>query len=635
MPAASLRVLVASNEPDQIIVVRQSLETWPTGGVCRVAAGWEDAVTHFHSHAPDVLCWDTSLGPEPPAAAKTVPTILLGAEDCRLLEGDPNAPPPFAQALAESINRAYQLRHLELQLRAVQSTELRMRALLVRASDGIVVLDQAGTVVFANAAAARLCGEAGGDWVGAAFAHPVPATGEPEICNLSINGVTRRLSITAAPTVWDAEEAVVLLLQQIGSSASVPVMASARNPADRIRAIGRMAAGVAHEVNNPLTFVLANLESLRESCHSIHRFVRKLHVELDAESPGDIEAVRGLVDEFAIQEVVEDAADMLTDCNKGMNRIQDVARSLGTFSRADADEAEMVDIARVVDDACAMVFNQIRYRARLVKRFESTPMVAAYPGRIAQALVNLLVNAAESIRGGNYDEHRIVVATYLRGDEIAISVSDTGEGVPGSDRDHIFIPGYTTRAHEGAMGLGLSLCTKVAEEHGGRVEVHPLEGRGTRFELIIPCDTGLTPKHSRRESRPVSEAPFEGQRLMIIDDDAMVLSALRRRLQKRYDVVTVLGGGEALALLSEDPEFDAIICDLMMPGVDGKAFLEAVATDHPALVNRTVFMSGGAFTPRLRNFAASVSNTVLQKPVTREQLAAILGALVTEETETD
>jgi CheY-like chemotaxis protein len=315
---------------------------------------------------------------------------------------------------------------------------------------------------------------------------------------------------------------------------------------------------------------------------------------------------------------------MLTDCYKGMHRIQDIARSLGTFSRADDDHAERADLTRVVDDACAMVFNQIRYRARLVKRFEPIPLVAVFPGRIAQALVNLLTNAAEAIEGGAYEKHRIVVSTRVAGEYVVIGVRDTGAGIGEEHRDRIFTAGFTTKAGHGGMGLGLASCRRVAEEHGGRLDVHHLPEGGTRFELIIPIETGFEVTESRHDSRPISEAPLTRSRLLIIDDDAMVLSALRRRLRRRYDVVTALGGGEALALLASDPEFDSIVCDLMMPRVDGKSFYEAVRAEIPELAERIVFMSGGAFTPRLRKFAASVSNPVLQKPVSRDELEAML-----------
>jgi CheY-like chemotaxis protein len=369
---------------------------------------------------------------------------------------------------------------------------------------------------------------------------------------------------------------------------------------------------------------LANLESLRESHQAIRRFIHQLRVELSTREAVTPQSFEHLAAEWDLQEGLDDAADMLTDCYKGMHRIQDIARSLGTFSRADDDHAEMIDLTRVVDDACAMVFNQIRYRARLVKRFEPIPSVAVFPGRIAQAMVNLLTNAAEAIEGGAYEKHRIVVSTRTDGDNVVIGVRDTGAGIGEEHRERLFTAGFTTKAGQGGMGLGLSSCRRVAEEHGGKLEVHHLREGGTRFDLVIPVDTGFAVTETRQDSRPVSEAPLTRSRLLIVDDDAMVLSALRRRLRRRYDVVTALGGVEALAILAADPEFDSIICDLMMPKVDGKSFYDAVRAANSRLAERIVFMSGGAFTPRLRKFAASVPNPVLQKPVSREELEAML-----------
>jgi signal transduction histidine kinase len=435
-------------------------------------------------------------------------------------------------------------------------------------------------------------------------------------------------------SIWDGREATILQLQPTQRPSAPPSappslpphLSAPRVSEDRLRAVGRLAAGLAHEVNNPLTFVLANLESLRESHQAIRRFIHLLRVDLSTREAVTPQSFEQLAAEANLQEVIDDAADMLTDCYKGMHRIQDIARSLGTFSRADDDHAEMIDLTRIVDDACAMVFNQIRYRARLVKRFEPIPLVAAYPGRIAQALVNLLTNAAEAIEGGAYEKHRIVVSTRLDGEHVVIGVRDTGAGIGEEHRDRIFTAGFTTKAGEGGMGLGLASCRRVAEEHGGRLDVHHLHEGGTRFELIIPVETGFEVTETRHDSRPVSEAPLTRSRLLIVDDDAMVLSALRRRLRRRYDVVTALGGVEALALLAADPEFDSIVCDLMMPRVDGKSFYDAIVSENPKLAERIVFMSGGAFTPRLRKFAAAVRNPVLQKPVSREELEAMLSA---------
>jgi len=627
-----IRVLIASGNPERIMLVRESLHAWPEAVVCRVAVTREDAVNQFESHAPHVVCWDTGLGAELPATARGISTLLLGEESCTLPEERPwemALPDAYVAGLQRSINREYELRRVLVQLRDAHGSETHSRLLLARATDGIVVVDRAHRVLFINPAACSLLSVDSEVVLGEPFDREIPEEGKPASYEVQLaDGLLSRLTATAIVSIWDGREATVIQLQPTLRPSVPPSMPpSALGPRvseDRLRTVGRLAAGLAHEVNNPLTFVLANLESLRESHQAIRRFIRTLRVDLATREAITPQSFEQITADANLQEVIDDAADMLTDCYKGMHRIQDIARSLGTFSRADDTQAEMIDITRIVDDACAMVFNQIRYRARLVKRFEPVPMIAAFPGRIVQALVNLLCNAAEAIDGGAYDKHRIVVSTRVEGDEVILAVSDTGEGIHGDDRDRIFTPGFTTKAHEGGMGLGLTACTRVAKEHGGRLEVHHLPDRGTRFELIFPVDTGLPTIERRRESRPVSEAPLQRARLLIVDDDAMVLSALRRRLRRRFDTVTVLGGVEALAHLSEDPDFDSIVCDLMMPEVDGKSFYDAIKKDHPHLSDRIVFMSGGAFTPRLRRFAAAVPNPVLQKPVSREDLESML-----------
>gem|GEM_PF-1316839 len=627
-----IRVLIASGNPERIMLVRESLHAWPETVVCRVAVNREDAVSQLESHAPHVVCWDTSLGAELPATARGLCTLLLGEESCILPEERPwemALPDAYVAGLQQSINREYELRRLLMQLRDAHGSETHGRLLLTRATDGIVVVDGAHRVLFVNPAACRMLSVDCEELLGEPFDYAIPEEGKPGSYQVQLpDGLVSPLTATSIVSIWDGREATIIQLQPTlrpSIPPSIPPgMLGPRVSEDRLRTVGRLAAGLAHEVNNPLTFVLANLESLRESHQAIRRFIRTLRVDLSTREAITPQSFEQITADANLQEVIDDAADMLTDCYKGMHRIQDIARSLGTFSRADDTQAEMIDITRIVDDACAMVFNQIRYRARLVKRFEPVPMIAAFPGRIAQALVNLLTNAAESIDGGAYEKHRIVVSTRLEGDHVIVAVTDTGAGIHEDDRARIFTPGFTTKAHEGSMGLGLSSCKRVAKEHGGTLEVHHLPDCGTRFELLLPVDTGLHAVEQRRESRPISEAPLKRARVLIVDDDAMVLSALRRRLRRRYDTVTVLGGVEALARLSEDPGFDSIVCDLMMPEVDGKSFYDAIQKDHPQLADRIVFMSGGAFTPRLRRFAAAVPNPVLQKPVSREDLESML-----------
>jgi PAS domain-containing protein len=352
------------------MLVRESLHAWPETVVCRVAVNREDAVSQFESHAPHVVCWDTSLGAELPATARGLCTLLLGEESCILPEERPwemALPDGYVAGLQQSINREYELRRLLMQLRDAHGSETHGRLLLTRATDGIVVVDGAHRVLFANPAACRLLSVDCEELLGEPFDYAIPEEGKPGSYQVQLpDGLVSPLTAT-----------------------SMPGMLGPRVSEDRLRTVGRLAAGLAHEVNNPLTFVLANLESLRESHQAIRRFIRTLRVDLSTREAITPQSFEQITAEANLQEVIDDAADMLTDCYKGMHRIQDIARSLGTFSRADDTQAEMIDITRIVDDACAMVFNQIRYRARLVKRFEPVPMIAAFPGRIAQALVNL------------------------------------------------------------------------------------------------------------------------------------------------------------------------------------------------------------------------------------------------------
>jgi signal transduction histidine kinase/ActR/RegA family two-component response regulator len=635
---ARIRVLIASANPERIVLVREGLRAWPETADCRVAVNREDAITQLESHAPQIVCWDTRLGAELPATGRGIRTLLLGEELCTVPEEDCTdsvVPDSYVAGLQQSINREYELRRLLVQLREAHGIETQRRLLLARSTDGIAVVDAACRVLFANATAGSLLGANHEDLIGEPFEYAIPVEAKPSTYRVQQpNGVVSLLTARAIVSIWDGRDATIIQMQPAfrprvppaSSSSAPPAMIGPRVSEDRLRTIGRLAAGLAHDVNNPLTFVLANLESLRESQQAIRRFIRKLRVDLATREAITPHSFEQIAEDANLQELIDDASDMLTDCYKGMHRIQDIARSLGTFSRADEGHAEMLDITRIVDDACAMVFNQIRYRARLVKRFEPTPLIGAYPGRIAQALVNMLTNAAEAIEGGAYDKHRIVVSTRVVDEHVVVAVSDTGAGIGDEHRDRIFTPGFTTKAHSGGMGLGLSACQRIANEHGGRLDVQHLPDGGTCFEMALPFDTGLTVIERRRESQPISETPRKRSRLLIVDDDAMVLSALRRRLQGRYDVVTVLGGVEALARLSEDPLFDSIICDLTMPEVDGKSLYDAIKKEHPELVDRIVFMSGGAFTPRLRKFASAVSNPVLQKPVTREDLEAMISA---------
>jgi PAS domain S-box-containing protein len=230
---------------------------------------------------------------------------------------------------------------------------------------------------------------------------------------------------------------------------------------ERLAGIGRLAAGVAHEINNPLAFVTANLNSaLREV---------RAHSEVEAE---DSEAL----------------AQLLTEARDGAERIGQIVRSLGTFARAGEDRRALVEVQPVMQLCLNLVHSELRRNARLVEAYGPTPVVEVDEARLSEVFMNLLVNAAQAIAPGNPEanEIRIETSTDASG-RAAIDISDTGRGIPPRDLARIFDPFFTTRA--GGSGLGLSICHNLVTAMNGEVTVRSQEGRGSTFRVLLPAAT--------------------------------------------------------------------------------------------------------------------------------------------------
>jgi len=370
--------------------------------------------------------------------------------------------------------------------------------------------------------------------------------------------------------------------------------------ADRLKSIGQLAAGVAHEINNPAAFVTANLEALRSAVRRASR--------------------RGNSERVDYREM----SRMIQESEVGMHRIASVASQLRAFARVERDEVEATDLNTLVEGACAMVRNEVRARARLEIKLGALPQVSVDPGKISQVLVNLLVNAAQATPEGDAEAHRILVRTGRRRGRVVVTVSDTGVGMDEATQARIFEPFYTTKPRELGTGLGLSLSAEIVRQHGGELEVESAPGQGSSFSLLLPVG------HLRPSAPPVLRSAGAGAdarrlRILAIDDEELLLRSLRRTLGRRHEVVSAVGGRAGLALLTEPgASFDVVLCDLMMPDLDGQRLYEQVAARDPSLGNRFVFMSGGAFTPRAKEFVARVGRPVVHKPLRPAALEAIL-----------
>ena len=374
--------------------------------------------------------------------------------------------------------------------------------------------------------------------------------------------------------------------------------------ADRLASVGTLAAGVAHEINNPLAYVLTNLSYLGEE---ITHFM-----EHDGELRGDDR-----------RRTLADMREALDEAQQGARRVQDIVRDLKTFSRGNDAELGPIDLRDVLDATVKMAQNEIRHRAQLVRDYQPVPLVLANEARLGQLFLNLVINAAHAIDEGAADKHEIRVSTGTDAEGRAVvEVSDSGSGIQSEHLGHIFDPFFTTKEVGVGTGLGLSICHGIVTGLGGEIRVASTSAHGTTFRVALPP----APAASRGPAPAAQPAPATARRLRVlfIDDEPALRRSIVRALRTDHEVLTAANGRDALELLAKDDAFDVILSDVMMPEMTGIDLYLALAERRPDLIPRIIFMTGGAFTQRTREFLASVPNTTLSKPFAMAELRALL-----------
>jgi signal transduction histidine kinase len=367
--------------------------------------------------------------------------------------------------------------------------------------------------------------------------------------------------------------------------------------AERLALLGTVAAGMGHEINNPLTYVLGNLQMLDEDLNALAR-------EPDAGRR---------------TELLSGVKLLLDDARLGSERIRAVVDGLRRISRPKAEPAGVVDLGQVLETSIDIAWNEIRHRARLVRRIESVASVRGDEGRLGQVFVNLLVNAAQAIAPGAAERNEIVVAAEQRNAEVVVSVSDSGQGIGPDVQGRIFEPFFTTKSAAQGTGLGLAVSRNIVIEHGGRIEFESPPSGGALFRVILPALLGEV-SQPEESSAPVASGRGRRLRVLVIDDDPLVVSALKRLLGRSHQVTAVRGAHAALDAVDAGVVFDVILCDLMMPEMTGMDFHAELQRRSAGEAERLVFMTGGAFAAETRAFLASVRNPCLEKPFSIEEL---------------
>ncbi len=363
---------------------------------------------------------------------------------------------------------------------------------------------------------------------------------------------------------------------------------------DRLTAVTALAAGVAHELNNPLAYVSANVGFLAEKTARI--------VELLAGAPRTPEDA-GLAEELA--EATEEA-------RTGTERMRTIVRALKTFARLEEEEPRRaVDVSAVMDACVRIAWPEIRRRAQLVRDLERTPPVLAHEDRLSQVFLSLLLNAAQSIQDGRPEDHEVRIATRVRADgRVAVEVRDTGAGITPEHLPRIFDPFFTTKEPGHGTGLGLSICHAVVTALGGAIEVESSVGKGSCFRVLLP---GATPEAARTAGFPTPPPAPRRARVLVVDDEPLVGTVLRRTLAD-HDVTVVHSARAAVERIAGGDRYDVVLADLLMPEMSGMELYRTVSALHPSLAERFVFLTGGAFTQAAREFLDHEQVEWIEKP---------------------
>jgi PAS domain S-box-containing protein len=362
---------------------------------------------------------------------------------------------------------------------------------------------------------------------------------------------------------------------------------------DRLVTLGSMAACVAHEINNPLTYVGGNVAYAR--------------ARLEASPPGSLDA--------------RELAQALAEAERGAERVREIVADLLSLSRGADRDARPIAVQRAVEGALSMAKGQLRHRARLVTEWGEVPPVLANEGQLGQVFLNLLLNAAQAIPVGAADRHEIRISTWAEDGNVACAVADTGSGIAPEHLGRIFDPFFTTKAIGEGTGLGLSICHDIVTSLGGTISVDSAPGQGSSFVVRLPATAQRDGARPRLATPP---RPAGRPRVLVVDDEELVGRALTRALGRDCDAEAETSPRRALDRLCAGERFDLVLCDLMMPQLSGVDFYERVRAAAPAAAAHVVFLTGGAFAPRERAFLETSGVTWLEKPVDLDRIRALL-----------
>jgi two-component system NtrC family sensor kinase len=505
----------------------------------------------------------------------------------------------------------------------------RLYAAVVRSAlDAIIVVDEAGTVISINPAAEAMFGYSAEDAIGRSVGELIV----PDHHRAAHEAGMARYQATRVPHVLGRR---VLMEARCRDGSIIPVelaitevelpdgrlftahlrnLASERAAAaeierqrealyqnEKLAAIGSLLAGVAHELNNPLSVVLGQASVLREE------------MEADASRPDMLERAAA----------IEGAAE----------RCARVVRSFLSIARQRKAEKSVFEVTELLDASLELVaYGLASNGVEVIRDYGAKCQVFADRDQVQNIIVNLLVNAMQALDGVER-QRRIHVGAHSdpkRG--FVVSVDDNGPGIPEGIAGRIFDPFFTTKPQGVGTGIGLAISRGLAEAQGGRLALARSRLGGAAFELVLPIQPAEIAR-AASAARPQAEVPVPVRAqgcILVIDDEPEISMLLAQALRRAsYECDIAADGRAAQVLIEKEPgRYAAVVCDLRMPGLDGPGLFRWLAEHHPQLAHKTMFVTGDALGPVAGRFLAESRRPVLEKPFTPADVVRLVGDVV-------
>jgi PAS domain S-box-containing protein len=406
-------------------------------------------------------------------------------------------------------------------------------------------------------------------------------------------------AISARALVYRGRDVLVSVTQdmtdQLAVEAEMERQRDALHQREKLSALGEVLAGVAHELNNPLSVVVGQALMLKET----------------AESPKNVERARK----------ISEAAD----------RCARIVKTFLAMARQQPAESKPVDINEVVESAIEVTGYSLRSTDidLVLKLAPELPPVLGDASQLGQVVTNLLVNAQQALEEVR-SRRRVEVSTEFdrREGTVAITIRDNGPGIPADLKARIFEPLFTTKGVGSGTGIGLALCNRIVEVHGGKIKLDSREGYGARFDIHLPASTLTLREPDEIEEARDADRPL---RTLVIDDEEDVADLLAEILELAgYEVMAAGSGAEALRLIERE-DFDVVLSDVRMPHLDGPALYGILRERKPDLADRLAFVTGDTMSPKARRFLESTDRPYIKKPINPQEVRALVLRLLEDD----